>query len=461
MKTRLQVERGKLDTLVANVLNSASVFQGGGNEIAEGALASSVRSAAEAALVRHFPNFSTVDHPSWGKVVERAGQGSGDALAALGYSGNVEGHPACKAVLEFVGAGKKGSEVRKAFTGAGYGWPQDAVDGALLVLLAGGILRASRNGQALTAKQIPQSQIGVVEFRSAGPLVTVGQRIAVRKLIATDMSFPCNAGEEGVAVPVMLQRLVVLAEAAGGAPPLPERPSLTKLQEMQALDGNEQLLAVYQQRDQLLESYRAWTKMREQVTHRLPKWNDLTRLAKHAEGLPQTAEARGQIDAIEAQRSLLTDPDPVTPLWSQLVTVLRTAIQAARQRLAEVYEHQMAALQASKEWQALGEADRQRLLKENGVLPVAVLKIGTDEELLASLDTTSLAEWREKADALPTRVAKVREGAIRMTAPKAVRVSLTPVTFKDMSELPELEKYLARLKDEIVTHLQDGKPVIL
>jgi hypothetical protein len=72
-----------------------------------------------------------------------------------------------------------------------------------------------------------------------------------------------------------------------------------------------------------------------------------------------------------------------------------------------------------------------------------------------------LAEWREKADAMPTRVAKVREGAIRMTAPKAVRVSLTPVTFKDIGELPEVEKYLARLKDEIVTHLQDGKPVIL
>jgi hypothetical protein len=38
-------------------------------------------------------------------------------------------HPVCAAILGFVNAGKKGSEVRKQFASCQYGWPQDAIDG--------------------------------------------------------------------------------------------------------------------------------------------------------------------------------------------------------------------------------------------------------------------------------------------------------------------------------------------
>ncbi len=220
METRFTVETGRVDALVAGVLANARVFQGGGNEIAESSVQASVETAINAALARLFPNFAVADDANWGKVVKRAGEGAGDALSALGYNGDADQHPVCKEVSAWLGAGKKGAEVRKHFMGVGYGWQQDAVDGALLALVAGGFVRAEKNNQAVPLKQIIQSQIGVLEFRSETKIVTAMQRIQVRKLIE-DMGLPVKNGEEAEAIPRVLQRLADLAVDAGGPPPLP------------------------------------------------------------------------------------------------------------------------------------------------------------------------------------------------------------------------------------------------
>ncbi|MBI2864205.1 MAG: BREX system P-loop protein BrxC, partial [Chloroflexi bacterium] len=79
MNSRLQIERGKLDKAIGAVIANAKVFQGGGNEVAPATFQSTVRVALEAALVRLCPKFSLVDHPNWGLVTTRAGQGAADA----------------------------------------------------------------------------------------------------------------------------------------------------------------------------------------------------------------------------------------------------------------------------------------------------------------------------------------------------------------------------------------------
>ncbi len=129
METRRELERGTLDRLVAGVLDAARVWQGGGNEVTEATLRDSVEKALDASLVRLFPKFGLADDPRWSTVVEHARQGASDALAALGYSGNPDGHPVCKEVQGYLGgAGKLGSDVRGRFTGPGFGWPKDAVE---------------------------------------------------------------------------------------------------------------------------------------------------------------------------------------------------------------------------------------------------------------------------------------------------------------------------------------------
>jgi hypothetical protein len=457
MQTRQQVEKEKVDTLVAGILHNARVFQGGGNEVVEQTLPDTIRQAVDAALIRLFPNFSVTDVPGWGNVVKRASQGAGDALAAVGYMGDVEQHPACRDIRSYIGAGKKGSDIRKHFRGVGYGWPQDAVDGALLALMAAGFVRAEKNKQAQTVKQINQSQIGVLDFFNEGVTVTAIQRIGVRKLIS-DIGLPLKQGEEAEAIPLVLQQLITLAGEAGGEPPLPVRPDPTFIQDLQALSGNEQFVAVYDQRQKLLDSHREWTQCKVQRAQRWPRWELLQQLLRQAADLQVTDKVKPQVKAILQARTLLTDPDPVSPLIDQVATALRTALQAVRQRHIEAYQHEVGQLEASTEWQQLEADVQQEILTANALTPVADLRIGTDTDLLRALEVTPLTTWNNLTAALPSRVARARLEAARRLEPEAVKVWPEAATLRTENEV---EDYLAKLRTEIMGHIEAGYPVVL
>ena len=128
----------------------------------------------------------------------------------------------------------------------------------------GGFVRAAKNSQPINVKQITVQQIGVTDFYSEGITVSSSQRIAVRKLI-TEMGLAVNPGEEADAIPMVLKRLTELAAAAGGDAPLPERPSTDFIEQLQSMSGNEQFVAVYGERDELLSSFKAWTQARDKM----------------------------------------------------------------------------------------------------------------------------------------------------------------------------------------------------
>ena len=156
------------------------------------------------------------------------------------------------------GAGKKGSDVRRHFSDPPYGWSRDTVDGALLALLAGGFLRATRSGQTVTARGMTQPQVGVTEFFIEGVIVSAVQRIEVRK-VASAMGLSAKSGEEAEAVPVILERLQSEAQAAGGEAPLPEPPDTTIVRELRELAGNRQIVRVAEQADTLIAHYKDWS----------------------------------------------------------------------------------------------------------------------------------------------------------------------------------------------------------
>ena len=458
MESKRQMEQGKRDALVASIVNNARVYQGGGNEIALGSLQASIKAAIEAALERLFPRFKDVDHSSWSTVISRAIQGAADALSTVGYNGDVDKYPACQEVRTFIGGpGKKGSEIRKHFMGAGYGWPQEAVDGALLCLVASGFVRAAKNSQPINVKQIAVQQIGLTDFYSEGITVSSSQRIAVRKLI-TEMGLAVKPGEEADAIPMVLKRLVDLAAAAGCDAPLPERPSTDLIEHLQSISGNEQFVAVYERHDELLNSYNAWTQARDKIAQRQPGWRMLERLLVHTSALPIAEEVIPQVTAIKDSRALLDDPDPVSPLLNKVATALRTELQKARERLIEAQERELRALEASQEWQSLAEGDRQRMLYQNALGPVSRLTIGNDEELLASLDATPLAAWEDKIAAPPGRVKKVREETAKLLSPKVVRIPIPQVTLKSVEEV---DAYLAALRAEMIKQIEAGNPVMI
>ena len=111
-------------------------------------------------------------------------------------------------------------------------------------------------------------------------------------------------------------------------------------------------------------------------------------------------------------------------------------------------------LEASQEWQSLAEADRERMLYQNALGPVAQLTIGTDEELLANLDATPLAAWEDKIAAPQGRVKKVREETAKLLSPRVVRIPIPQVTLKSVEEVDD---YLAMLRVEMMKQIEAGK----
>jgi len=407
-----------------------------------------------------FPKFNFADSPNWNTVIKRASDGAADALSALGYQGDADKYPTCQEIRAFVGgAGKKGSEIRKYFMGEGYGWPQDAVDGSLLALVAAGLVRASKNGQPVPLKQITQGQIGVIDFVSEGLTVSVTHRMGVRKIL-TELGLQFNPGEESDVLPVALDRLIEFADGAGGEPPLPQRPSTTTVVQLRALSGNEQLLAVYDRRDELSQNLNAFNRATEQIAQRKPAWDTLTRLLAHADtqSVLIAAKIKPQVDAIRIGRTLLTEPDPVPPLANALTNALRPALQSARQRLLDTRQREVGALEATAEWQKIAEQERRQILAVNSLDAVAEIVVSTDDALLRTLDEYPLAKWEDLIAALPARVARAREQAAKLLEPQAVRIKPPSATLRTDGDV---EKYLERLREEIMKEIDAGKTVIV
>lgn len=460
METRQEIAEGQVEEIVAGILRDARVYQGGGNEVVGSSLADAVQKAAENALARLFPEFDVANVAGWGTVVRRASQGAPDALEAIQYDGDVDKQPAARAVLEYVGSsGKKGSEIRNHFMGAGYGWPQDAVDGLLYTLLNTTFISAkNKAGEPVSSKQIPQSQIGVTTFRREGFVLSAAQRIQLRKL-AADLGLPSvKQGEEAAAVQRVLQRLQDLAEEASGSPPLPATPDTDHIEELLAYSGNEQLARVYEQRDTLRENHRKWSELSTRKEPRLERWQLLEQLLKHADGLSTASQIRPQVEAIEEQRSLLDDVDPVKPLLDKLTTALRDALQEARSKVEEKRDREIKAIQNTDEWNKLPDEEWKNLFRAHHLGPIPKLDVTSDERLLASLNQKSLDAWATELEAIPTRIREARDDAARRIAPKAVKVRPKSTTLESEEEV---DAYLDDLRQKIMAHVEEGKPVII
>ena len=459
MSSRVDAERRQLDALIAQIITGARVFVGGGNELSEGTLEASLRLAVEGALDRLFPDFAQADYAQWDRVFERAAAGAQDPLSAIGYQGEVEQHPVCRTIRTYVGvSGRRGSEVRQRFKGGGYGWPQDAIDGALLTLVGAGLVNARRNGQGVRLTDLQRSQIGQTEFISEGVPISAPQKIALRRLLGTLGFTNLRPGEEAAHVPRMLERLEALADEAGGPPPLPERPSTRLLTELRALSGNEQLVAVYEQRETLQTLFTTWQALREQIAARMPPWQQLQQLQQATLGLPAAAASHEAIAALNANRSLLALPDPVPALIATLGDALRGALNTTFEQLQLVREQELATLDAATEWQRLSPAQRQSLMTRFGLAQLSAPAVGTVAELLATAAASPPSHFEREAHAFPGRVVAAREEAARLLAPQAVTVRLPRRTLAGQHEI---EPYLDELRAQLEAAAAHGSPVIV
>lgn len=457
MDTRRATAEQQRDAILDEVLSSARVFLAGGAEKIGISLAGKVREAAEDALQRLYPHFNDADDPRWGKVVERARNGAPDALEAVGHTGKPEDHKVCKAVLSFVAGGKKGRDIRKHFVdSSGYGWPQDAIDGALIVLVGSGHLRATHDGKPLGQKQLDQGKIGVIDFRLESTTVTVQQRLELRKLFQGG-GVPAAPNEEAGVAHEYLDRMRSLAKEAGGEAPLPLPPSTQKLDELAAISGNEQLVALYEARDELSRQHAEWTKRKNLITRRKSRWSILEQLFREAMSLPTAAEITPQIEALRTNRAVLNDPDPVPPLCGQLSNSLRVALRTESGEYANLRQELMQRISETHTWKRLSDEQRAAILNRQSIAGVPEIRVGNEQELLASLSEISLESWATRRDALPQRFAKAVEEAVKIIEPEAIRVALPSATIRNEAEL---RTWLTEVEYHVREQLGKG-PVIV
>ncbi|MFH0730576.1 MAG: BREX system P-loop protein BrxC [Pseudomonadota bacterium] len=456
MQTRLTTAGQRLASLVKEIIDSARVFQGGGNERLELSLVDKLNDAVNASQDRMFPDFGKADDARWDKVIARARGGSESPLEAIDFKDRIEKHPVCAAILTHIGSGKKGKEIRSHFKTAPYGWPQDAVDGALISLFATGQVVASQNGMPLKPKELDQNKIPVAEFHTETTTISAKDRIKLRGLFHA-AGISCKPNEESAAAGQFLQKLLDLAKRAGGDPPLPEPPKIIDIVDLQALSGNQQMDGILKDHDRLKQNTENWTAASELADRRLPSWQQLQALLNHASALPFAEPIRLQMKAIVTDRRLLDTTNPLPELIKSAVDGLRKALTHAEDAYNSAFDQGITALTAAESWQKLDEDNRQDILKKAGLSKIDKGAVGDVAEVLASLLRVNLESWATRTAALPQQFANARQQADKLLEPKTQHISLKSGTLKNRKDI---ETWLESTRKALLAKIEDGPIVI-
>jgi hypothetical protein len=455
METTKQTAEGKVKELLSDAFSGARVFQGGGSEILGNDLQEMILEAANNALQRLYPYFHVADHSGWQKAYEKAQKGAPDALKAVGDDGEPSKNPVCKTILAAIAGGKKGAELRADFESSPYGWSRDAIDGGLQVLLVAGVIRAQdERGQPIEPSALERKSVGKTMFKVESANVTTPQRIQIRKLLQK-VGVSAKQGEELAHVPTFLQKVADLADKAGGEAPKPERPDTRLLDDIRLSTGNEQLLSLYNRREQLGESIDSWEKLAERIQQRWPSWMILKRLVKHAVGLTDAEVYRAQVETIEQQRQLLDEPDPINSLISSLTQSLRESLNTLNQDYQARHEQGMKRLEADSNWQDLEPEQRNQLLSEQKLTLAdrPEVAVQSTEEVLNTLDHCSLPMFTDRVAALPSRFDNVAVAAAELCEPEIQFVSVPRRTLKTEADI---DAWAEEVKDQLRTALEKG-----
>lgn len=457
METIHQTANSRIEELLNDIFSGARVYQGGGNEIVGNNLQDTILEAAEKAFQRLYPQFDTADHAGWGTVYTKAKAGAPDALRAVNFDGEPAKHPVCKNILGFIAGGKKGTEIRTHFEEAPFGWPRDALDGAIQVLLINGLILAQDDrGQRVDPRDLERKAIGKIFFKVESTTITTEQRIKIRKLFQI-VGVPTKPEEELKNVPEFLEKMDELAERAGGDAPKPTKPDTNSIEDIKKTAGNEQLLAIYNRHEELAKSYDEWTKTALNIEKKWNAWLNLQELVEYADEVKEGQETIQSAKVIEEQRLLLAEPNMVNPLIKPLEEALRKKLTESYQLYVTELAQQTELLEKDSSWQELPEESREEIKEKCEINPIEKISVGTRSELIKELDQRSINSWNERTDALSGRFARARELAAKELEPKTQFIDIPRPTIKTEEDI---ETWLQEIKKQLKAALKKG-PIII
>ena len=450
MQSRGNKAQAAAKEIVREAVAQARVYQAAGKLIA-GTPGEAVKEAATNALARVYPQFADGDHAGWDKVRDRAMRKDPDAMKAVDHAGAPESHPVCKAILAELGPGRKGSDLRSRFTGPPYGWSQDAVDGALIVLANAGLVRVTGDdGKPASLPDLPRQKLGTCTFRGETTIITIAQRMPVRGLL-TDAGIAFESNQEHLVLTALLERLEAAAKQSGREPPAPEPEKVPNIASFKSLSGNDLLAALAADATTLRDKLKAWTAAAQKIGDRMPQW----RLAEHLVALG-AVDQQGDFDDLRTGRRLLADPDPMPPLISDAAETLRVMLNAAHADWEEAWQKGEQRLAEDPTWGKLSPEQRHAIRQECGLLMVTKPTVDTPHTIAEALSQHGLSEWENMSKALPARIEDALASAAALLEPKARAVSLPGTLLKSEEELDE---WLGKVRERVLKALTEG-PVI-
>ncbi len=456
MESRKARSEAELKNIAGEILEQAKVFQGGGNEVVALALQDKIRQAVEASLTRLFHRFGEGDSGSWEAVLRRVKEGGDHPFQALGHTDATERHIVCQQVMSSIGSGKTGTDLRKELKADPFGWPQDAIDAALMALHRSQHISATFNGSPVSIGGLDQIKISKTEFHIEQVTLSIQDRLKVRQLF-TKLKISCKGGEEASKGNEFLIKLVGLAQVVGGDAPLPPKPDTRDIQNMMGLTGNEQLSAIRAKADELDSLVTKWTTLQELAEKRMPVWRQAESLAKHARVLPEAQEQATELDVVREQRLLLEPTDPIATIVKEFARQLRTEILECHKRHGELLQKAMTELKATPIWQKTSPDDQKSIISAVGLEALSEPQISTDDELISYLDAKPLTTLIAEIDAIPGRASQAIERAAKILEPKVQTVTLDRVTLRTEEDVVA---WVEKQKSQLLEALKKG-PVLL
>jgi hypothetical protein len=453
MDSQSRRAREKVERYAADVMSGAQVFLGGGEVVSgAGSLSSALSEALRKAAVRQFPRFRDADHNGWSMVFKRAKEGNANALTAVGHEGQPSTNPVVKEVKGFlVKESVLGAAVHKHFQAARYGWPKDAVNGALAVLVLSEEVSAWDGARQVVAAQFTEPAMTKLHYRVEQTTLTFQQRQRLKQFANA-----LGLGTDPVDVATCLSALMDVASKAGGAAPLSPPPDTASIRLLQAKIGVERDAAVADAVDDLLASYRSWQATITKMETRLAEWEEARRLVDHARGLPAHAGHQSVLDAVQEQRSLLANPNPLADLKAAVKSDLREAMQQAHKQAVKAQADEVQQVMAMPQWSELPEAERDVFLAQHGMSAPAAPELANDTILLQELDRRPLSARAEMAPAYAGKGAAARRQLVERFTPQAVALKAPPALINSEADADD---YVAKLRSSILAQLATGHSV--
>jgi len=453
METRQLQSKTAIQELIERICGETTIFLAGGNKIQAGSLKENIQEALNSIADRQFPDFkSKADYPNWGQALTRALAGNPDALVSINYRGDVDKHPVAVEILRFMGnSTKTGKDIRNQFIKAPYGWPQDALDTMLIML---------KNMQHISTSEtdLKVARINQASFKKEIHILSAKDKIAIRKLFQ-DAGITCPPNHEIFPYSnEFFDKLKSLAAQVSGDAPRPEPINIDFIKEMENKEGNERLLDILQQKDELQAKYLEWNMKARLVSGREPLWTLLVDLNNHAPDEPEMEQLKVETNAIRDDRLLLQEPDLIQPLLTAITDKLLTILNQRKGQYNALYDSRMDNLKTNDYFNKLTPDQKYRILANHQLLAKPEIKNLDANALLNQLNKASLYTWDTKLAALPGQFQSALDDAILLSAPQAKTYTLPR---KTISNQEEIDRYVSKLKTELENLLKESSSIIL